>query len=56
MAKFEIIADDKPYYTVKVSFGDQEFVQSIVSDKTGKALETQLQAYADDYEKAWSAA
>ena len=53
MATFEIISTNNPYYTVKVSFGTHEFVQVIVSDKTGAALQNQLQAYADDYEEQY---
>lgn len=53
MAQYEIIADEAPYYTVKVTFADQEFTQQLVSDKKGKALTDQLQAYANEYEAAW---
>lgn len=55
MATFEIVASAAPYYTVTVRFGEQEFTQQITSTKTGKALTTQLQAYADEYEAEWTA-
>lgn len=50
MASFEIIADNAPYYDVKIVACGQEFVQTITSANTGEALTAQLQAYADDYE------
>lgn len=57
MATFEIInkspAEDTTYYTIKVSFGEHEFEQTVMSSKTGKALTTFLQSYADDYETAY---
>lgn len=53
MAQFEIITDEAPYYSVKVTFADQAFIQQLVSVKTGQALADQLQAYADEYEAAW---
>jgi hypothetical protein len=56
MAGVEIISDNAPYYTVKVSFGSHEFIQVITSPKTGAGLQKQLQDYADDYEAQFTAA
>lgn len=53
MATFEIINAEAPYYTIEVRFADQVFTQQVVSVKTGKALTTQLQTYADQYQAAW---
>jgi hypothetical protein len=55
MATFEIVTKSAPYYTVRVSFKNQQFDQQVVSAKTGKALTTELQAYADEYERAHAA-
>lgn len=53
MAKFEIISAAAPYYTIRVTFGEQSFEQTIISNNTGAALDAQLQAYADEYASAW---
>jgi hypothetical protein len=55
MAKATILATNGEYLTVLVEFADQTFEQVIVTDKTGDALEAQLQGYANDYETAWMA-
>ena len=55
MAEFAILASNAPYYTVSVSFGDQEFKQDVVSTLTGNKLNDHLQEYADDYERDWVA-
>lgn len=52
MATYDILADNKPYYTVKVMFDGQEFVQTIYSENAGKDLSDQIQAYANEYEAA----
>jgi hypothetical protein len=49
MAEFELAASQPPYYTVRVFFDGLCFEQQILSEKKGKALQAQLQAYADDY-------
>jgi hypothetical protein len=53
MAQATILATNGEYLTVLVEFADHAFEQVIVTDKTGDALETQLQGYANDYEAAW---
>lgn len=55
MATFTILEDQKPYYTVRVEFGDQVFDQKLVSSKTGAQLTSQFQAYADLMETDWNA-
>lgn len=50
MADFEIISQNGAYYTIRVTVNGVEYVQTIVSDKTGAALEAFLQSYADDYQ------
>ena len=55
MATFSLVNSSAPYYTIIVYFQDQEFQQTIVSDKTGSALEAQFAAYADQYEQDWLA-
>ena len=50
MATYSIVSADAPYYNVVVGFGGLEFNQTIVTDKTSKTLEAQLQSYADAYE------
>jgi hypothetical protein len=52
MATFHILADNKPYYTIKVLFDDKEFIQTIYSEKSGDDLAEQMQVYADDYENS----
>jgi hypothetical protein len=55
MASFEIIENNAPYYKIVVRFNGFEFGQSLVSSKTGEDLQTQLQGYADDYEREYVA-
>ncbi len=55
MATFTILESKDNYYTVRVEFGDQVFDQRLTSEKTGKALTDQFQAYADQYETDWNA-
>ena len=50
MATFEILADNNPYYTIKVCFDGQEFVQTIYSETKGVDLFKKMQDYADEYE------
>jgi hypothetical protein len=56
MATFEIIETNTPYYRIRVEFQGNQFEQTIISSKTGAALTTQLQEYADKYEADWVAA
>jgi len=55
MATVSILADEAPYYTIEVAFGDHQFQQVIVSALSGPALDEQLQQYADEYERQWLA-
>ncbi len=52
MATFKIISheEDSIYYTIVVTVNGVEYTQTIISNKTGAALETFLQSYADDYQ------
>lgn len=54
MAAYTVLStapgDGVKYLVVAVTFGDHEFVQNLVTAKTGQALESQLQAYVDEYE------
>jgi hypothetical protein len=54
MAKFKILSNDKPYIRVLVEFDGLQFEQQVVSNKTGTALEEQLQSYADEYEASYN--
>lgn len=55
MATFEIIEATPIYYVIDVCFLGLVFRQMIASIKTGVSLDSQLQKYADDYEKDWIA-
>ena len=50
MAEIEIISQDGIYYTILVTVNGEEYQQTIVTDKTGKALDALLKSYADDYQ------
>ncbi len=50
MAEIEIISNDGVYYTVRVTVNGSEYIQTIISDKTGAALTAFLKAYAADYQ------
>lgn len=54
MATVTVLDNAKPYYKIRVSFNGMDFDQNIVSAKTGAALQTQLQAYADEYEAGYA--
>lgn len=54
MATYTIISDTPPFLIIKVEFGEQSFVQQLVTTKTGAARAAQLQAYADQYESDWN--
>lgn len=56
MATYTILSSSAPYYTVRIEFDEHEFDQQIFSAKTGAALNTMLQAYADSYAAEWRAA
>jgi len=53
MATYEIVSSQGPYHEVRVLFADQAFDQLLVTSKTGTALDTMLQSYADNYETEW---
>ena len=53
MATYNVLADEAPYYTIKVEFNGYEFEQRIVSPLKGAELDAMLQGYADDYEAAY---
>lgn len=53
MATYEIVSRQDPYFQVRVLFAELIFEQLLISMKTGAALDTMLQSYADDYETEW---
>ena len=54
MATVTVLDNEKPYYKIRVSFNGLDFEQNIISSKTGAALQTQLQGYADEYETSYA--
>jgi len=54
MAACIILLESQPYYTVRVEFADQQFDQTLVFEDIGGNLVAQLQAYADEYQNAWT--
>lgn len=55
MATYKVLSSSAPYYTILVQFDDQEFTQTIVSAKTGAALNKQIEEYVVDYEQQFTA-
>lgn len=55
MATYDVLSAQDPYLTVRVIFAEQAFEQLLVTMKSGAALNTLLQAYADMYESDWLA-
>jgi hypothetical protein len=55
MAAYKIEHAAGGYLAVTVTFQGQEFLQQLVTEKTGAALDAQLQSYADQYERDWLA-
>lgn len=48
-----IIAENPPYYTVRVKFNGCDFEQTIICEKTGAAFMAAVDAYAAEYATAW---
>jgi hypothetical protein len=53
MATLAVLESAAPYYAVRVAFDGREFNQLLTSDNNGNALQSQLQAYADEYEYSY---
>ena len=53
MATFAVLESAAPYYAVRVAFDGKGFDQLLTSAHNGNALQSQLQAYADEYEYAY---
>lgn len=53
MAAYEIVSRQDSYFMVRVLFAELMFDQLLISMKTGAALDTMFQSYADAYETDW---
>lgn len=49
MASYSMIQDNAPYYRIEVASGERKFIQTVITDKTGAALNAHLQWYSDIY-------